>query len=59
MRIKEFLCLFKKYIHSIPSDALLCKDETHLRRKGKNQLKDKNKNPVLKVEMKRNDINGN
>lgn len=47
MRIKEFLCLFKKYIHSIPSDALLCNDETHLRRKGKNQLKDKNKIPCL------------
>lgn len=49
MRINEFLCLFKKYMHSIPSDALLCNDETHLQRKRKNQLKFKDKKLTLKL----------
>jgi len=56
MKIKEFLCILKKYMHSIPSDALLCNNETHLHQMRKNKLKCKHKNPVLKVEMKRNDI---
>ena len=46
MRINEFLCLFKKYMHSIPSDALLCNDETSLN--GKNKLKGKNRKIPIK-----------
>ena len=44
MRIKEFLCLFKKYIHSIHSDALLYDDKSICGKKERINLNLKIKN---------------
>ena len=40
---KKFLRLFTKYLHSIPSDMLLCNEKIHLQQRGRNQLKCKDK----------------
>ncbi|WP_176720317.1 MULTISPECIES: hypothetical protein [Methanobacterium] len=49
MKINEFLCLFKKYMHSIPSDMLLCNDETRLREKNKLEGKKQKKSSKSKI----------